>query len=102
MTKCHRCGRATIETIGRSYVFGVVCDRRECKQVRQALSDCDTWHWFKACLPEPNPVAPGGYPGRAGGYSHAGERQTPRGMCEPDLQDKIDMDQRMGKPEGSA
>ena len=81
-------------------MFGRVCDRRECQQVKQALSKCDTWHWFKICLPEPYPVAAGGSRGRGGGYSLDGDRQTPRGMCEPDLQDKIDMDQQAAQQSG--
>jgi len=96
MTRCWRCGRATSEYDGRAFVFGRVCDRADCRKVREGLSDCDAWHWFKICLPEPNPASAGGYPGRGGSYSIDGERQTPRGMCEPDLQDKIGMDRQAG------
>jgi hypothetical protein len=88
--RCWRCDRAMPELGGSGYVFGRVCDRRECQQVKQALSKCDTWHWFRMQPPEPD-----GSLGRGGGYSLDGERQTPRGMCEPDLQEKIDMDRRV-------
>ena len=90
MTCCARCGRAVPQYHGRKFVFGVVCDRSECQKVRQGFSKCDSWFWFRARPPEPD-----GYPGRGGGYSLDGDRQTPRGMCEPDLQDKIDMDQAL-------
>lgn len=37
-TRCHRCGRACRTWWGNRYVFGSICDRADCRRVKEALA----------------------------------------------------------------
>lgn len=39
ITRCHRCGRATQQHWGQRYVFGAICDRADCRRVKEAIGE---------------------------------------------------------------
>lgn len=75
--RCWRCGRATTVGARKMYVFGPVCDRAECKRVRQAFDPAYQMFWFAA-----SPPAENGDPGRASSFGFSGERTGCRGLKE--------------------
>lgn len=86
--QCWNCGRAVRRASGTSYVFGVVCDRRRCRELKSALSHRFKTFWFRACLPGPNAH------GRAGSFTPDGEPNWPSGITESSLQTNIDSKRR--------
>lgn len=90
MTSCWRCDRAIGNGAGRSYVFGLLCNRADCRPVGEALSLRHQWFWFKLSLP-----AETGDRGRVGSYSLDGDPQNPRGMGEMSTMRKIEADRRV-------
>lgn len=93
MTECWRCGRAVDErsASAKAYVFGVVCGRRECRQVRMMLSKCDERFWFRASLP-----ARGGG-GRPASYTMDGDRNYQQAMSDPGLNRSMEIDAETGR-----
>lgn len=87
-TECWNCGRAVPTAAGTSYVFGVICDRRRCRQLKPALSPRLKMFWFRAQLPGPD------YLGRGGSFTLDGEPNWPAGITESSLQTNIDSKRR--------
>lgn len=83
MTRCWRCGRAVKH--GTRYVYGVVCDRGECKRVKQALSKRFSVFWFRASP---------GRNGRGSFWSFDGEPTGCRGYAESSLNSKVEADRK--------
>jgi hypothetical protein len=81
MSECWRCGRAVPEAAGTGYVFGVVCDRRECQQVKLGVMDRWKWFWFRASL--------GRHP-RASAFGADGSYNYPRGYDESSLNTAVE------------
>lgn len=50
-TECFRCGRATSTPDGTAYVFGVICNRADCRKVDEALADRFTCQSMAVSLP---------------------------------------------------
>lgn len=96
MSQCYRCGRALPEIGGHAFLFGRLCDRRDCHAVATMLSNRWRWFWFRA-----SPPADPGDPGRAAAFSLEGEYQYPRGYDESSLQTLIDAN-RLREERGSA
>lgn len=95
MSECWHCGRAVPDWAGTAYVFGVVCDRRECRELKSALNPRFKKFWFRACLPGPNAS------GRAGSFDLNGEPNWPSGITEMSMQKNIDSKRRL-QERGSA
>ena len=73
MGRCWRCGRAT--TPGAPmYVFGPICNRADCKHVRQAISPRFKMFWFTVSLPD------GEFLGRPGSFDMNGNLNSLSGM----------------------
>jgi ribosomal protein S27AE len=54
--RCWRCGRAaSMATSKDEYLFGIVCDRADCKRVKQAFLDEYKRFWAAASLPVDGP-----------------------------------------------
>lgn len=68
--QCWRCGRPLVHQYwGERFVFGPVCDRANCKRVKQGLSKAHQNYWFRIGLPDADSL------GRAGSYTVKGERR---------------------------
>lgn len=38
-TRCWRCGRSTNQWWGDEYLFGPICDRADCRRIKEGLSN---------------------------------------------------------------